>query len=329
MLQIKYAERRKMDSPADKNPMPSWNSFARKILDDAMTSMISDTFSAIGKVVLLGASGQLGQMCRMMWPVPDDLICHSRSKRAGFVSFDQSLDLATARETLQGARAVVCLSGVTPKHAKQSGDALSLNTDLALAAVRASRDAGVGRVFLVSSAAVYGRAGGVLSENTAYEPVSDYGRAKLDMEHAALRMAADLGQQATVLRIANVAGADAILGGWREGMEIDELSAGRTPSRSYIGPQTLARVIHHLTLAVDLPDIINIATPGAVEMGAFLDAAELTWTPRTPSDDVIEKVELSTKRLEGYVDFTEQNSTAAGLVAEWRRFLTKAVKALE
>lgn len=320
MLQTKYPERRKIDS-ADANSVCSWHFIARKILDDGMASMISDTFRANSKVVLLGASGQLGHMCRLMWPVADDLICHSRRERAGFVSFDQRFESAKAREVLRGARAVICLSGVTPRHAKQSGDAFSLNSDLALAAVRASHDAGAGRIFLVSSAAVYGRASGVLVENGDYEPVSDYGRAKLEMEHAALQVAADLGQKATVLRIGNVAGADAILGGWREGMTIDELPKGQTPSRSYIGPETLARVIHRLTLEIDLPDILNITAPGAVEMGALLDAAALPWIPRTPSDDVIEKVELSTKRLEDYVEFSELNSTTTGLVAEWRRFL--------
>jgi len=284
--------------------------------------MISDRFRANSKVVLLGASGQLGKMCRVMWPIADDLICHSRTKQAGFISFDQCLDPDKAREVLRDSRAVVCLSGVTPQHAKQSGDAFALNSDLALAAVRASHDAGVGRVFLVSSAAVYGRASGVLPENGDYEPLSDYGHAKLEMEQAALRLADDLGQKATVLRIGNVAGADAILGGWRAGMTIDQLPNGHTPSRSYIGPEMLAHVIHRVTLEADLPDIINIAAPGAVEMGALLDAAALPWASRTPSDNVIEKVELSTKRLENYVAFSEHNSSAAGLVAEWRRFLT-------
>lgn len=283
--------------------------------------MISDIFRANNKVVLLGASGQLGQMCRLMWPLERDLICHSRNVLPGFVSFDQYLVSDTIQKTLQKSRSIICLSGVTPKHANQSGDAFSLNTDLALAAVRLAHAVGIGRVFLVSSAAVYGRAQGVLSENSMCEPVSAYGLAKLDMEHAALKLAKDLGQPATVLRIGNVAGADAILGGWREGMEIDELPNGHTPRRSYIGPQTLARVLHALTCATDLPDVVNIATPGSVEMGALLDAAGLSWSPRKPLSDVIEKVELSTKCLERYVSFDAQDGTASRLIAEWHRYV--------
>ena len=283
--------------------------------------MISNMFSGNGKVVLLGASGQLGQMLRQMWPVPNELVSHSRYARTGFVSFDHRLDPVAARKTLQGARAVVCLSGVTPRHAKQSGDAFSLNTDLAIAAVRAAHDAAVARVFIVSSAAVYGHASGVQDENGPCEPVSDYGRAKLDMECAVLQVAADIGQQTTVLRIGNVAGADAILGGWSENMAIDQLPDGRTPRRSYIGPETLAHVIHRLTQVVDLKDIINIAAAGAVEMGALLDAADLPWSPRRASEDVIEDVGLSTKRLERHVREEALRCSADDLVAEWHRFI--------
>jgi nucleoside-diphosphate-sugar epimerase len=314
----KIAQKRKR---SEQNPIPSWNSIAQKIQNEGMASMISDLLRRNGKVVVLGASGQLGQMLSLNWPFQDELVCHSRQKKLGFITFDQLSDAVSTRQVMQGARAVVCLSGVTPRHAKQSGDAFFLNTDLALAAVRAARDAGVGRVFLASSAAVYGRASGVQDEKGPCEPVSDYGHAKLDMELAALQTAADLGQPATVLRIGNVAGADVILGGWHENMVIDALPNGRTPCRSYIGPQTLTHVIHQLTQAIELPDVINIAAPGTVEMGALLDAAELPWSPGAAPKDVIENVELSTKRLERHVGFAAQNSTAAGLVAEWRQFV--------
>ena len=282
--------------------------------------MIANLSSGTGKVVLLGASGKLGQMLRQMWPVPDDLVCHSRYERPGFVSFDLCRDLDAARKHLERARAVVCLSGVTPRHSSQSGDAFSLNTDLALAAVHAAHDAGVGRVFLVSSASVYGRAGGVLHESGRCKPLSDYGRAKLDMENAGLKEATEIGQQTTVLRIGNVAGADSILGGWTADMAIDQLSDGRTPRRSYIGPETLANVVCRLTQVVGLPNIMNVAAPGTVEMGRLLDAADLPWVPRKAAKNVIEDVELSTGRLERHVRGGAQISTATGLVAEWRRF---------
>ncbi len=289
--------------------------------------MISDKSGDFSKVVLLGASGRLGQILRACWPDSETLISHSRYERSGFVAFDQCLEPEKAIVAMQGAAAVVSLSGITPAHAAQSGDCLTLNVDLGLAAVHAAHAAGVGRVFLSSTAAIYGRAGGVQYEHGPCEPVSEYGRAKLNMERAALSLARELNQPITILRIGNVAGADAILGSWRKGMQIDQLSDGTTPRRSYIGPETLTRVIHTLTQLCDLPDVINIAAPGAIYMGDLLDATDLTWFPRPASNDIIANVELSTKRLERYLDFAPQNGTAVGMVAEWRR-LAARVKAL-
>ncbi|QFT58058.1 NAD dependent epimerase/dehydratase family protein [Sulfitobacter sp. THAF37] len=225
---------------------------------------------------------------------------------------------------MRGRRAVVCLSGVTPAHAASTGDALSLNADLALAAVRAAAAVGVPRVLLASSAAVYGEAEGPLKEDMACHPVSAYGQAKLEMELAAVALARDRRQAVTVLRIGNVAGADAILGGWREGMEIDTLPDGSTPARSYIGPKTLAEVVYQLCLADDLPEILNVAAPGIVQMGALLDAAGLPWTPRAAGDATVARVVFSTKQLEKRVEFAPKAGSAEGLVAEWRTYLADA-----
>lgn len=292
---------------------------SRKILDDGMASMISDKSGDTGKVVLLGASGRLGGILRMCWPNPADLISHSRYPRDGFVSFDQCLEPERAVEAIRGASNMINLSGVTPAHAAVSGDSFALNTDLACAAVTTAKAAGVRRVFLISSAAVYGQAGGIQHEDMCCYPVSDYGRSKLGMERAAVSLAKAVGQAVTVVRIGNVAGADAILGNWQEGMQIDQLPDGSTPRRSYIGPETLTRIFHELTQATDLPDILNLSAPGSVAMGDLLNAADLAWSPRPAADGVIANVTLSTQRLEGYITFAPQNLTAAGMVAEWRR----------
>ena len=211
---------------------------------------------------------------------------------------------------------VICLSGVTPAHATQTGDAMSLNTDLALAAIEAA-PAGA-RVFVTSSAAVYGAADGPHLETHDVSPVSEYGAAKLAMEKAALAAG---GGRVCVLRIGNVAGADAILGNGRAGMTLDQLEGGGTPQRSYIGPETLARVIHRLCETADVPEIINIAAPGLVEMGDLLDKAGRAWAPRVPTGPVIEKVALDTELLEQFYPFAAEECTAAGMVAQWREGL--------
>jgi len=189
---------------------------------------------------------------------------------------------------------------------------MSLNTDLALASIAAA-PVGV-RVLVASSAAVYGAAVGPHIETAAVTPVSAYGHAKREMEQAALKQG---GGRVCVMRIGNVVGADAILGGWRPGMEIDSLPDGRTPRRSYIGPQTLARVIHRLCAAPAVPDVLNIAAPGLIGMGELLDSAGLAWSPRTPQAGVIEEVALDTSELEKLYCFVPEDCTADGMVAQW------------
>ncbi len=285
-----------------------------------MASMISDRQAGNGAVLVLGASGKLGGMLRGFWQGPQRLICHSRIAQPDFVTYDLLDEPAKAVASMRGAQAVICLSGVTPARAAQDTSAMTLNIDLAQAAVTLAYQAGVSRVFVASSAAVYGTSDKVLSEDDVCTPVSDYGRAKLEMEQVACTQGQALGQPVTALRIGNVAGADAILGGWTPSMHLDQFADGRTPQRSYIGPATLTRILSTLCQAPSLPEVINIAAPGATEMGALLDAAQLTWVPRPAQLGAIAKVALCTRSLERYVDFRPRDSTAEGMVSEWRMF---------
>jgi UDP-glucose 4-epimerase len=289
-----------------------WKFLNRKILHDAMRSIISTNVTDDSRMLLLGANGRLGCMLMRHWPIHGQIKGQSRHEIDGLLRFDplsSPNDLIAASLDVQ---AVICLSGITPAHAAASGNAMSLNKDLALAAIDAAPAAA--RVFVASSAAVYGAAEGPHFESEAVSPVSEYGHAKLEMEQAALARGAG---RVCVLRIGNVAGADAILGGWREGMKLDVLPDGRTPRRSYIGPQSLAKVIHALSVAPAVPDILNIAAPGVVGMGGLLDAAGLEWAGRTPDANVIEEVALDTRRLEAFYQFDRDECTPQGMVAQW------------
>ncbi len=209
---------------------------------------------------------------------------------------------------------MLCLAGVTPLAASRGSD-YAEDTELALAAMAAAEAAGAW-CFLCSSAAVYGRAGGVLREEDAPRPVIPYGAAKARTEEAALERAAQTGQGVTLLRIGNVAGADAILGGWRPGFILDTFADGTTPARSYIGPATLARVLGTLCGMQDLPRILNIASPGTVEMGALLQAADLTYDTRPAPDTAIPRVEFSTDRLTSLIPLPR--ATPEAITAEWQ-----------
>jgi nucleoside-diphosphate-sugar epimerase len=175
------------------------------------------------------------------------------------------------------------------------------------------------RVLLTSSAAVYGNQTGILSEAGPVAPASPYGQAKHDMEQQAAVLGAELGVSVCVLRIGNIAGVDAILGGWRPGCRLDRFADGRSPARSYIGAQTLARVLADLVATPDLPDVLNIAEPGPVEMSALLDAADLAWIPQDAPDTAIPQVELDVRRLQTLCPWLPGAADPARMVAQWRR----------
>lgn len=210
---------------------------------------------------------------------------------------------------------VLALAGVVPGRGE-----LGLNTALALAALEIGEALGARRVFLTSSAAVYGPGAQRLREEDPLYPVSDYGRAKAEMERAAHLRAADLGLGVTTLRIGNVAGADALLDQAGMARRLDQFADGQGPRRSYIGPRVLADVLAELVRlaaqGADLPDCLNIAQPGAVAMEDLCRAAgfAITWHPAP--EGAIASVLMDVSRLSALVAMPEARAEA--LVAEWR-----------
>ena len=240
-------------------------------------------------VTVLGATGRLGRMARHYW-----------SGKATWLG--RALDgIPKSTECL------IDLRGIVPGR----GD-LSQNEILTRKALDTAQALGIQRVFVASTAAVYGQHPGPLTAEVA-APISDYGQAK----HAMELMAAAHPQTCTVLRIGNVAGADAILGAWQPGFILDQFPDGRTPSRSYIGPATLARILQGLSQLPDLPAVLNIAAPGAIAFGDLLDAAGYSWTPRRASADTIANVTLDTQPLETLMSFAPEEQTPHGIATQW------------
>ncbi|CTQ32522.1 NAD-dependent epimerase/dehydratase family protein [Jannaschia rubra] len=258
--------------------------------------------SAPDRLALTGGSGRVGRLLAHVWAGAD-------------VAWIGRGDPGTV--ALTGRRCLIALAGVT------SGDAaaLAMNAVLARDALEAARAAGVGRVLLLSSAAVYGRRTGSLEETMAPTPASPYGAAKADLEAAVARWRATDpgGTEAVCLRLGNVAGADALLG--RLGAAppvLDVFTDGRGPRRSYVGPVTLAHVLAGLAAHPGpLPPVLNVAA-GVVDMAALLAAAGRDWTPRAAPPEAIAEVALDTRLLEGLVPVPEDARRPDRMVAEWR-----------
>jgi nucleoside-diphosphate-sugar epimerase len=262
------------------------------------------------RVLVMGASGRIGAYLRQFWPgmAIDPLWQFRNDAPDGALLWDPS---STPVPECGPVDVVLCLSGVT------SGKDLGLNTDLALDAVEAARRLGAGRVLLASSVSVYGASPGPHAEGGPCTPANDYGRAKLAMEKAALAEAN--GQELCCLRIGNIAGADALLGGLRPGVRpaLHRFKDGRAPRRTYIGPATLAQVLGRLaTHRSPLPPVLNIAQPGLVGMDALLRAAGQDWTWLAAPDTALPELQLALGRQQALTPLPK--ATPDALIAEWR-----------
>ena len=281
-------------------------------------------------ILVLGAAGRIGGLLRRDWPTllpaGSDLRWQARRRPDDCAAgeawhiFAPLEDPATLVRAAEGVDTILCLAGVTPGH----GGDLDDNARLAEASIRAAQaSARVSdrktRVLLASSAAVYGNQPGVLSEGAPLHPANPYGAAKAEMEAQALRLGAEAGVAVTALRIGNIAGLDAILGGWRPGFQLDRFADGTTPRRSYIGGQMLAQVLAALVQHPDLPNVLNLAQPGPVAMGDLLRAARLDFSLRPAPDSAIPEVALEVTRLAGLLPpgVPLPPADPAQLVVEW------------
>ncbi|MCC1481118.1 NAD-dependent epimerase/dehydratase family protein [Roseibaca sp. Y0-43] len=262
------------------------------------------------RVLVMGASGRIGAYLRQFWHgLPLEPVWQFRSNAPdGALLWNP---LAEPVPDCARVDAVLCLAGVT------SGPDLGLNTDLALAGLDAARRLGAGRVLLASSVAVYGADPGPHPEDGPCTPANDYGRAKLAMEQAA-RGQADM-LELCCLRIGNVAGADALLGGLQPGRRpvLHRFADGQAPRRAYIGPRALAHVLAQLACHDGpLPPALNIAQPGLVGMDSLLRAAGQAWDWADAPAHALPELRLSLDRQQALCPLPAVAPDA--LVAEWR-----------
>ncbi len=280
------------------------------------------------RLLILGGTGRLGTMMRAAWQVaPETLgITPIWQARREVGLGGPVFDILTAPGALARACAqadvVLLLAGVIDGSAED----LAVNVAIAKAVRKHAQMAGL-PLIAASSAAVYGRGAGPLSEDAPCAPLNDYGRSKCAMEAALAGM-----KHACALRIGNVAGADALLGASAPigGRRLHVFADGRAPKRSYIGPGALADAVARLArLAVEvparLPEQLNLALPGVVGMDDLLRAAGEDWQPVPAPDATRPKVDLDVTRAVGLGLVSEVRINAAAVVADMRRVRQRMV----
>jgi len=245
-----------------------------------------------GKVLLLGAGGKLGRMLCALWQSGAfALVPVYRSEGQGGLVWAPG-DPVPA---VEGVVAVIALWGVTPG----SGINLDDNTRLALAAMDLGKALGAGAVVHCSSAAVYQPGAQPISETGSVCPGSDYGRAKLAMEKAIEDGASGEGMRNIILRIGNVAGADSLFANLRSGgrITLDRFADGTSPTRSYIAPPDLVRVIEALVEDGTAAGTYNVAAPTPTAMGDIARVAGCSIDWRAAPETAMPMVWLDTSRL--------------------------------
>lgn len=306
--------------------------------------------------VLVGAFGRVGRMVRRHWPAGRELIATGRGAKlegpnpegAGLrwapLEGPAAL-LAHLDKTGQQPAALVMLAGVTPAPGLDEAALHSGNTAIARACLAAARAAGIGRVLLASSSAVYGvdPQGRPFAETAPLAPLSPYGRAKQAMEAEADPFR-EAGMTVTALRIGNVAGADALLfplteamarqGAPRPPIRLHGFADGQGPLRSYIGAGTMARVLAALTAhpaplpptplsPAPLPDVLNLAAPCPLRMRALAQAAGWPCEMVAAPPGAHQTITLDCGRLAGLFPFGKDDSDPAAMVAQWKATLPR------
>lgn len=265
-------------------------------------------------MLVLGATGRIGRALRQIWGHRRDILWHGRSQtvdRPGWIRW-------TPGENLPRLRSLVVLAGVT------QGDeqALAENAAIARAAIDAAEQAGIARVFLASSTAVYGKTPPEgATEESPCAPMGAYGKAKLDMEIAARHTAREV--RVTALRIGNVVGADLLGRRLNAGQQItlDRFADGAGPVRSYIAPSALAYVLNVLHLhSAPLPPVLNVACPQPVAMEDLLRLAEVPfdWTPAP--ETAAQRVVMNCGLLQTLVGIAPDRCSTAQMAQEWHGF---------
>lgn len=271
---------------------------------------------------LLGANGKLGSMLAAL---ADEANLGWRTQaRSGSadIGWSGSFDDPLIDQVFERGGTLINMIGHVGDDVKTLK---SSNINFVENLLHAAADKGVAHVVLASSAAVYGAGDHVpLSEDAPFDPKTPYGASKVAMERVAKTFAANRkSPQITVLRIGNVAGADALTTAATRSaakgtaMQSHEFSDGASPTRSYIGPRDMFTVIRDLSVFCDEPlRVINVCHPQIVNVSQILKSyrthvlTRLRWITTPAPEGIPRLVTLSTAKMENYVHLPQYKDPA-------------------
>ncbi|WP_198672207.1 NAD-dependent epimerase/dehydratase family protein [Pseudogemmobacter bohemicus] len=293
--------------------------FRRKNLGATLSERITLSEHTI---IVTGARGRVGRILARAWaaePPPGlRILWSSRGKAAG----DRAADDRASDDSTPGDLAWDIGAGAAPDW---PADAILLhlagttgardpgaNPALIPALAEACRRNRLAHLVFLSTAAIYAPGPLPARETDPPAPANPYGAAKLEAEH----LLAGSGLALTILRLGNLAGADALLAPRDPGsvIRLDPIPGEpRGPMRSWIGPLTFARTIAALLTRIAgeiaagnpggksggeaLPPILNLSQAPPLGMAELLAASDLAWDWAAPNPAVVPAAMLDNTAL--------------------------------
>ena len=171
---------------------------------------------------MLGATGKLGTILRRFWTL-ENTLWQAQRPIPGVQDCDILRDSVGLAALLSKADIALCLAWTL----NTKGGTFGTNLALIQAILHATPIAA--HLFFASSAAIYGDNTSCPHETSPLDPRTEYARAKVAVEACAGASP----HRTTCLRIRNVAGCDAILGGWYQGITVDARGLKTPPPKLY------------------------------------------------------------------------------------------------
>lgn len=294
--------------------------------------MTTDRAEKCPVIVLVGSTGKLGRLVKSAWckatTMPFRPVFQTRQTNSADAFFWQPLEQQSGLESLVRTHghvdAIISLAGIVPA---SSGQPLEMDRRIANAVMAAAAEAGISRVLISSSSAIYGvgRNRGH-AEDDDPRPISPYGLSKCETEQDCATWR-QRGLEVCALRIGNVAGADALLtNSARASSEspilIDRFADGHGPLRSYIGPRRFADVLLGLaTMATPLPSIVNVAAPLPVRMEDLAECAQLPWQWQPAPTTAHQSITLDCALLASLLPNAREPQDPLHIIKDWASLL--------
>lgn len=260
-------------------------------------------------ILILGITGKIGKLVFKLLPKEKNLqfFFTHRDIKPKFLNRENvfKCDLGCSAQVELFSRSlegridvVISMTGIKATNVKDYNQ----NIKLAHSIDKLTTGLGAKKLIYFSSSAVYGK-GQSHIENGQTKPIGYYGLSKKKSEDILLKKS--IGKYClNILRVANVAGADALLSQMRfnrkivESIKIEVFRNDRGAIRNYIDPVTLVEILIALSKTrKKIPHLLNVGSLKPVDMKELVRVSVFDWIAVSPEISSTQKITINSKKL--------------------------------